>query len=69
MPQHITDACVRWSPGQAQADATYKDQAKWTRMAIMSTAGSGKFSSDRTIQQYADEIWRVGACPVPDDLG
>ena len=46
-------------------DEVYRDQGRWTRMSIMSTAGSGKFSSDRTISQYADEIWRVQPCPVP----
>lgn len=45
--------------GQAKVDATYKDKAKWTKMSIMSTAGSAKFSSDRTIQEYADDIWQV----------
>jgi glucan phosphorylase len=55
-------------PMQAKADATYRDPAKWTRMSIMSTAGSGKFSSDRTIAQYAEDIWHVEPCPVPDDL-
>ncbi len=36
---------------QAKIDSTYKDKATWTRMSIMATAGSGLFSSDRTIQQ------------------
>jgi starch phosphorylase len=34
-------------------------------MSIMSTAGSGKFSSDRTIGEYARDIWRCEPCPVP----
>ena len=42
---------------QAKVDATYKDPKKWTRMSIMSTAGMGKFSTDRTISEYAKEIW------------
>jgi starch phosphorylase len=50
---------------QAKVDEVYKDKARWTRMSIMSTAGSGKFSSDRTIQQYAEEIWHVKPCHVP----
>ena len=34
-------------------------------MSILSTAGSGFFSSDRTIREYADQIWGVKSCPVP----
>ncbi|WP_242632111.1 glycogen/starch/alpha-glucan phosphorylase [Rubripirellula amarantea] len=44
---------------QTEAGATYRDQAKWNRMSILNSAHSGWFSSDRTIQQYADEIWGV----------
>merc|ERR1719450_1638823 len=38
-------------------NATYTDQAKWAKMAIMNIASAGKFSSDRTIAEYAREIW------------
>lgn len=44
---------------QLKIEETYKDQEKWSRMAILNTANMGKFSSDRTIQQYADDIWKV----------
>jgi len=44
---------------QAEVDAAYSDQARWTKMSIMSTAGTGKFSSDRTIREYAADIWNV----------
>ncbi|HEX3601518.1 MAG TPA: glycogen/starch/alpha-glucan phosphorylase, partial [Lacipirellulaceae bacterium] len=37
----------------------------WTRKAILNVAGSGKFSSDRTIAEYASEIWDAEPCPVP----
>ena len=50
---------------QEKADALYKDQAKWTEMSILSTAGSGKFSSDRTIAEYAEDIWKIKSCKVP----
>jgi len=44
---------------QNRVDAIYAKPEEWTRMSIMSTAGCGKFSSDRTIKQYADNIWNI----------
>src|SRR6201993_2509175 len=43
----------------------YSDQDAWARKAILNVASSGKFSTDRTISQYAEEIWKVKPCPVP----
>ncbi|XP_027182915.1 alpha-glucan phosphorylase, H isozyme [Coffea eugenioides] len=50
---------------QARVDEAYKDRKRWIKMSILSTAGSGKFSSDRTISQYAKEIWNIEECVVP----
>jgi starch phosphorylase len=44
---------------QERVARTYRDKAAWTRKSILNVARMGKFSSDRTIQQYADEIWGV----------
>ena len=43
----------------------YSDPNAWTRKAILNVAASGKFSSDRTIAEYAAAIWKVESCPVP----
>ena len=44
--------------------ATYAAPEEWARKAVLNVAGSGKFSSDRTIAQYAAEIWDAKPCPV-----
>ena len=44
---------------QEKVDAAWKDTDAWTRMSILNTARSGKFSSDRAIKEYCDEIWNV----------
>lgn len=56
----VTIADVRsYIDTQQQVNDAYRDQDNWNRMSILNTAASGWFSSDRTIQQYADEIWNV----------
>jgi starch phosphorylase len=54
-----------YSDCQAKVDAAYRDPAKWARMAILNTARMGKFSSDRTIREYAKDIWSLSPVPVP----
>src|SRR5262245_20895454 len=49
---------------QDQVARTYRDQATWTRKSMMNTAAMGRFSSDRTIREYADDIWGVAPIPV-----
>ncbi len=44
---------------QEQVDKAYQDPKSWSRKALLNIASSGKFSSDRTVQQYAQEIWKV----------
>jgi glycogen phosphorylase len=43
----------------------FADQEQWVRKAVLNVAGSGKFSSDRSIAEYASQIWEVKPCPVP----
>jgi starch phosphorylase len=52
---------------QARVDATYADPDAWFRHAVHNVAGMGPFSADRTIAQYAREIWRVS--PAPSTTG
>ena len=44
---------------QSRVAAAYKDQKRWTKMSILNTARSGKFSTDRTIREYNEEIWKM----------
>ena len=48
-----------------RATGLYADQEAWVRKAIMNVASAGRFSSDRTIAEYAADIWKLESCPVP----
>ncbi len=54
-----------YSQAQERIDAAYRDPARWARSAILNTARVGKFSSDRTIREYADQIWSLPPARVP----
>ncbi|MEO8271383.1 MAG: glycogen/starch/alpha-glucan phosphorylase, partial [Aureliella sp.] len=58
--QWLTMADLRsYIDAQQDVNDQYKDQQTWNRMSIINSASSGWFSSDRTITQYAEEIWNV----------
>jgi len=61
---HFADLRM-YADAHRSARSLYKgDQDEWNRKAIINVASSGKFSSDRTISQYATEIWNLKKCPV-----
>ena len=51
---------------QEEVERAYRDPERWTRMAIVNVARSGKFSSDRTIREYANEIWGIKPVPIEE---
>lgn len=60
--------CLDFYPyitAQEKVDETYRDYHKWSKMAIEGIAYSGKFSSDRTIQEYCQDIWKVSPVSIP----
>jgi glycogen phosphorylase len=73
--RELVGALVEWDPfmvaadfdgycrGQEAVEALWREPGRWWRAAVMNTAGVGWFSSDRTVAEYAREIWGV---PVPD---
>jgi glycogen phosphorylase len=63
---HLADL-KSYGEAHARLGALYADKEEWSRRAILNIAGSGKFSSDRTILEYAGQIWDVR--PYPPDEG
>ena len=57
------DAYVK---AQEKIDRLYRDQEKWQQMCLINIANSGIFSSDNTIRRYADEIWNIKSCDIPE---
>jgi starch phosphorylase len=60
---HLADL-TSYVQAQERLGALYADPGAWAHKAILNVASSGKFSSDRTIGEYAGEIWKVKPCPV-----
>ena len=52
---------------QDKVEKVYLDKTAWTKMSILNTARSGKFSSDRTIREYAEDIWNIKPVKVELD--
>ena len=53
-----------YAAAQERVEARYRDEKAWARSAMLNTAKSGKFSSDRTIQEYVDDIWHLDKITV-----
>ncbi len=53
-----------YSDAHLAVDAAYRDPKRWAKMAILNTARVGKFSSDRTISEYAEDIWKLPNMPL-----
>ncbi|WP_218353930.1 glycogen/starch/alpha-glucan phosphorylase [Alteromonas lipotrueiana] len=53
-----------YSDAQLEVDKAYRDKERWAKMAIINTAMMGKFTSDRSIQDYVDRVWKLDSCPV-----
>ena len=60
---HLADL-TSYIGAQHRVGELYRDRSGWAQKAILNVAGSGRFSSDRTIAEYASDIWRVKPCPV-----
>ena len=55
-----------YAEAQKRVEAAYRDSEGWAKMALLNTACAGKFSSDRTIQQYVDEIWHLDKVTIEE---
>lgn len=53
-----------YAQAQERVEAAYRDEKRWAKMAILNVAHSGKFTSDRTIQEYVDDIWHLNKVKV-----
>ena len=56
-----------YAEAQKRVEEAYKDEKRWAKMALLNTACSGKFTSDRTIQEYVDDIWHLEKVVVKEN--
>jgi len=61
---HLADL-TSYTQAHDRLGELYSNPSEWARTAILNVASSGKFSSDRTIHEYASEIWKAEPCPIP----
>ena len=54
-----------YADAQKRVEEAYRDQDRWSKMAMLNTACSGKFTSDRTIEEYVKDIWKLKKVTVP----
>ncbi len=54
-----------YAEAQKKVEAAYRDEKRWAKMAILNVACSGKFTADRTIQEYVDDIWHLDKVVLP----
>lgn len=54
-----------YAEAQKQIDARYKNSAGWAKSVMLNVANAGKFSSDRTIEEYVSDIWKLKKVHVP----
>lgn len=58
-----------YAEAQRKVEKAYRDEKGWARSAILNVACSGKFTSDRTIQEYVDDIWKLDKVVIPEKKG
>ena len=56
-----------YAEAQKRVEEAYKDEKRWAKMALLNTACSGKFTSDRTIQEYVDDLWHLDKVIVKEN--